>query len=89
MQLEKLDSTFHALDYDAEMINQQISRARVRFQLTKDPILSSNTPKQNDRSRIVNTYNKHLNRIERTAKDLQPILENDPVLKKVFLHQFL
>ena len=84
MQLEKLSSTFHALDYDAEMINKQISRARDRFQQTKDPILSSNTPKQNDRPRILTTYNKHLNRLKTIAKDLQPILENDPTLKKSF-----
>ena len=84
MQLEKLSSTFHALDYDAEMINQQISRARDRFQQTKDPILSSNTPEQNDRPRILTTYNKHLNRLKTIAKDLQPILENDPTLKKSF-----
>ena len=37
MHLEKPSSTFHALDYDAEMINQQISRARDRFQQTKGP----------------------------------------------------
>ena len=36
MQLEKQSSTFHALDYDAEMINQQISRAKDRFQQTKE-----------------------------------------------------
>ena len=84
MQLEKLSSTFHALDYDAEMINQQISRARDRFQQTKDPILSSNTPEQKDRPRILTTYNKHLNRLKTKAKDLPPILENDPTLKKSF-----
>ena len=84
MQLEKLSSTFHALDYDAEMIDQQISRARDRFQQTKDPILSSNTPEQKFRPRILTTYNKHLNRLKTITKDLQPILENDPTLKKSF-----
>ena len=91
MQLEKLSSTFYALDYDAEMINrsinkyhnQQISHQQI-FQQTKNPILSSNTPEQNDRPRILTTHNKHLNRLKTIAKDLQPILENDPALKKSF-----
>ena len=79
--IKNLKRGFLSLGYKQDLIDQQISKA---LAFPRENLLQYQPRSNNDRTPLVLTYHPHLKPITHIAKQLRPILRNDPYLRNVF-----
>ena len=77
----KQTNRFITIGYSSEQIDQQIATASKNY---RNQLLTDKTKTTVDRIPLVITYNHKIRFMARICKDLQPFLEKDPNLSKLF-----
>ena len=80
-QTNDLRGAFSDLGYKARLINQEMSKAN---NIPRENLLTYKEKTQTDRIPLVVTYNPQLNKLKKIAKDLQPMLLENPKTRELF-----
>ena len=72
---------YYNLGYNGRVVDQQVDKA---LQTRRETLLQYKTTEKNERIPLVVTYNPSMQHLKSIVRDLQPIIDNDPTLSKIF-----
>ena len=80
-QVKELREAFHARKYNRRMVENQSSKA---LAIPREQLLQYKDKQPMDRTPLVVTYDPSLVKLRKIARELQPLLDNDPYLSQIF-----